>query len=235
MTKTWYEENPLLLEEMKAEIKDLYPNLHFYLRNGIVVAQGTFPVLCGEKVIDRYSIDIVFPKHYPKSVPVVREVGGRIPKTPDRHMNNQGEACLFLSEQRWEIWPLGSTFLEFLKGPVHNFFLGQSLVEQGEAWPFGFWDHGTTGIHNYYAQLLGIEDISIIIMIVACLAKPQIKGHWDCPCGSGKRMRHCHFPLLLDLREKIPQDVARQSLTYLLRNTNPEASLVADLHSRLSI
>lgn len=218
MKKVWYKENPRLLDEMKVEIKDVFPNLHFYERKEGIVVVGSFPVVHDTKILDRYSIKVTIPKNYPKSIPIVEEVGGRVPRILDRHMNEKGEACLFLPEQRCEIWPLGSTFLEFFKGPVHNFFLGQSLVEQGEDWPFGAWDHGARGIREYYVQLFGTEDRDILLKLLEAITMSKIKGHWPCPCKSGKRLRNCHFSLLLDLREKIPQDVAKRSL-WILRNS----------------
>jgi hypothetical protein len=222
MTKVWYKENPALLEEMKMEIKDVFPYLHFYLRNEVIVAEGSFPVIYENTVLDRYSIKITFPKNYPKSIPIVEEVGSRIPRILDRHMSEKGEACLFLPELRSEIWPLGSSLLEFLNGPVHNFFLGQSLFEKGEGWPFGTWDHGAGGIRDYYAQLFGTEDINIIMKLILLIIMPKMRGHRLCPCGSGKRLRNCHFSLLLGLREKIPQDVARLSLAHLMESVKPK-------------
>ena len=215
MRKAWHRVNPTLFERIKAEVESAYPNLHFYIENGVVFVRGSFPIIHENKILDRYSIEIEFPHDYPKSVPIVREVGGRIPRTADYHMSKTGEACLFLPDERWQVNPLDATFLDFLNGPVRNFFLGQTLVSLGESWPFGQWAHGVSGIHEYYASLLGTYDLSSIIRYLECLSKPKVKGHWDCPCGSGKRLRNCHFGQLLDLREKISPQVARHSLILL--------------------
>ena len=37
---------------------------------------------------------------------------------------------------RWEEFPMCAPFSEYLAGPLHNFFLGQSIVESGDEWPF---------------------------------------------------------------------------------------------------
>jgi len=220
MTKVWYKENPILFEEMKEEIKDVFPNLHFYLRNEVIVLEGSFPVVHDKAVLDRYSIKITFPKNYPDSVPVVEEVGGRIPRTFERHINPSGTACLFLPELRYEAWPPGSSFLEFLNGPVHNFFLGQSLVENGGEWPFGTWDHGQKGTLDYYKQFFNTNDTNVVMRLLASVAIPKIRGHLPCPCGSGKITRYCHFSVLLDLKEKIPIDVVRRSFIALHQSLN---------------
>ena len=207
---------------MKAEVEKSYPNLHFYKINGIVQIRGSFLLQHEGKELDRYLIEILIPSDYPRSIPVVREIGDRIPKIPDRHMNEKGDACLFLAEERWEAWPIGSSFTDFLQGPVHNFFLGQSLVERGEQWPFGSWGHGAVGIKEYYSRLLGTEDSQIILSYLSILSKKEIKGHWYCPCGSGKRLRNCHLSFLVDLSKKIPPEVVCRSLLYLRPVRNPQ-------------
>jgi hypothetical protein len=224
MRKAWYRVNPALFEQIKAEVESAYPNLHFCIENGVVFLKGSFPIIYENKILDRYSVEIEFPHDYPDSVQIVREVAGRIPRTVDYHMSTTGEACLFLPDERWQVKPLDATFLDFLNGPVRNFFLGQSLVSLGEPWPFGQWAHGAGGIREYYASLLGTDDFSTIIRYLEYLSKPKAKGHWDCPCGSGKRLRNCHFRQLLDLKGKISPQVARHSLIMLVSSFSTKSS-----------
>ncbi len=137
--------------------------------------------------------------------------------TADSHMNPaDGTACVLLPDERWRVWPDGSTLLRFVNGPVRNFFLGQSLVALGEKWPFGQWRHGADGIREYYAELLGTDDIRVITAYVECLSKNKIKGHWPCPCNSGRRLRDCHGDLVRDLSAKIPRKIALSSLDKLV-------------------
>jgi hypothetical protein len=218
--KKWDEDNPDLLVKMKSEIEEAYPNLHFREKNGLVCIKGSFPVIHDDKILDRFSIEIIIPRNYPDSVPIVRETEGRIPRIADRHMNEKGEACLFLPDQRWEAWPKGSSFLSFLQVPVHNYFLGQCLFEKEGEWPFGQWGHGIEGILEYYSQIFETKDGDIIINYLDCLSKPKIKGHWDCPCGSGKRLRDCHLNKLTDLRQNIPLENIRKSLKILVDTKN---------------
>ena len=213
MKKAWFEINPSLLEGIGKGIQSVYPNLHPYIENKTVFIRGSFPIIFQSKNLDRYSIEIEFPHDYPDSIPTVREVGGRIPRTLDSHIiTPDGMCCLFLPEERWKVYPKGSSFLDFLNGPVRNFFLGQTLVRLGQSWPFGEHKHGIDGIFEYYADLLGTADLPIILQYLLYLSKPKIKGHWPCPCGSGKNLRNCHFDCLLALHQKIMPKVARESL-----------------------
>lgn len=216
MSQPWHRAYPALFDKERAEVEAAYPNLHFHVVNDNVLVRGTFPIAFERKGLDGYLIEIELSRDYPKSIPIVRETGGRIPRTADRHMNPaDGTACILLPDERWNVWPHGSTLLQFLDVPVRNFFLGQSLVELGDPWPFGQWGHGANGIREYYAQLLGADDIRVVTGYLDCLSKKKIKGHWPCPCRSGKRLRDCHSTLVQDLATKIARQVAAQSFEKL--------------------
>ncbi len=201
-----------------AEVQSVYPNLQMYRDGDQVLIRGSFPVLHEEKVLDRYLIEIQLLPNFPKTFPIVREIGGRIPRTDDYHMNSaSGEACLFLPEEYWGEFSSKPSLLDFLNGPVRNFFIGQSLVEKGEPWPFGFRPHGNMGIIEYYGEILGTSDLTQILKYIKLLSKLSMKGHWECPCGSGKRLRKCHFRQLVELRSRIPPKIAKQSLDRLMK------------------
>ena len=116
MSQPWHRANPALFEKEKAEVEAAYPNLHCHIASEVVFVRGTFPIVFNEGVLDRYLIEIELPREYPKSIPIIRETGGRIPRTVDRHMNPaDGTACVLLPDERWRVWPHGSTLLRFLR------------------------------------------------------------------------------------------------------------------------
>ena len=211
MRKPWHEANPAFYAKEKEQVEAANPNLHFSTRNGKVFLSGSFPLKDGERVVDRYFIEIEFPFNYPCDLPMVREVGGRIPHTADRHMYANGVACLFVPDERAWICPEGTSLLEFLDGPVRNFFLGQSVFEMEGVWPFGQRSHGVQGILEFYAEILGTNDRATIIRYLDVLRRKHVKGHWPCPCGSDQRLRKCHLSQIVELRQKIPPPLAYQS------------------------
>jgi hypothetical protein len=212
MSQPWHRANLALFDKEKTEVEAVYPHLHFHVVSDVVFVRGTFPITLEGEVLDRYLIEIELPRDYPKSIPVVRETNGRIPQTSDRHMNPaDGAACILLPDERWKVWPHGSTLLYFLDVPVRNFFLGQSLVERGDPWPFGQWSHGAEGIREYYGEVLSTNDTKVITGYLDCLSKKKIKGHWPCPCRSGKRLRDCHARMVQDLATKISRQAAAHS------------------------
>jgi hypothetical protein len=163
-------------------------------------------------VFDRFSIQITFPDGAFK-LPRIEECGGRIPRHIDRHVFGNGAICtevpeLTLLRGRYSL-------VSYLDGPVRNYFLGQILVEQGQKWPFGEWDHGKPGLLQAYGEVLGVTDEEQIRRFLDCLGHKKVKGHWNCPCGTGKRIRDCHVDVIRRLQESVPPAIARQALARL--------------------
>jgi len=196
-------------------IRSHFPTLLVQIEDLAVFVRGVLPIvdLTTGAEIDRYLIEIELPADYPKSVPRVREKGERIPKDIDHHIfPNDGTCCLFVRDEQWRHYREGITILEFISGPVYQYFLSQSHFELAGKWLFGERGHGIWGILEYYSDELGSRDLKFILGFLDYLSKPVVKGHWNCFCGSGKRLRGCHFQKLLEMRERTPHLVALDSL-----------------------
>lgn len=214
MKGKWYNVNAGLFTKVKHDIQAAYPDLRVILEEGTVFAKGSFPVTDDGETLDRFLIEIRFPDDYPESTPILREIGGRIPWHEDRHTNRNGDACPIVPEE-WLIRLDRDSILQFLEGPVRNFFIGQLLVEQGKPWPFGERPHGVPGLLQSYGELIGTTDKATVRRYLDYLCKTTVKGHWECPCGSKKHLRNCHQDTLTSLRQKITPEVARQALIRL--------------------
>jgi len=162
------------------------------------------------------------PRNYPKDLPIVRETGGRIPRNQDFHIEAaDGRACVLLPDDRWRCFPEGAPFEQFLAGPLHDFFHGQSLVELGGDWPFDEWKHGAEGIVQHYTDLLDTDDVKTIVRFLRVIAKQNFKAHLPCPCGSGKKIKKCCRAKIVELRRRIAPAMARKSLEVLRASTVP--------------
>jgi hypothetical protein len=162
-----------------------------------------------EGAIDQFDVSILVAKNFPRTEPEVFETGNRIPREIDRHCNPNGTCCTGV----WEEWiamnerPSIDTFLE---GPVRNFFLSQMSFEIHKCWPFGERSHGDAGIREACADMLGIKnDEKLILRYLLVLAGHWPKGHWQCPCGGGQRIRDCHRDELMAMHSKMPPHIAR--------------------------
>jgi hypothetical protein len=217
MNRTWFEQNPALLQEVRSAIAADQPDLHETIIDGAVRLRGSYAVRDGGTVLDRYQIEIRFPFDYPMHLPAVEEIGRRLPRIADRHINNDGTACLLVPEE----WLIAGdqSFKTFLHGPLKNFFLGQLLVEVGKPWPSRERPHGYEGLVQAYMELLGITDPSQVVAYFDCLRKKTIKGHYDCPCGSNRRLRCCHRAKLQELAKRIPPQIAQKAYDGLISSS----------------
>ena len=209
------------VQELRQEIAANYPDLTIGCDETKIYIRGTFPIQYEGKVLGRYQIEIEW-SDSDSYAPVLRETGGRIPRTDDRHINRRdGTACVLVPEE----WLLRSrserTAIKYLDGPVRDFFIWQSLVEQGQEPTWKARSHGFPGAMEAYADMVGMTEPKQIVKCLEYLSKGPIKGHWDCPCGSGKRLRNCHYDHLRGLTGKIPRRIAQLSLERLRNRRKP--------------
>jgi hypothetical protein len=203
-----------LFEKLETELQVHYPDLRLVVEDGQPLFRGSFPVSHDGDEIDRFLIEIRFPGGI-DALPAIREVGGRIPRDANRHVTpSTGEICTDVPEL---ILLHGkSSLVEYLGGPVRNFFLSQIIFESTKTWPFGQWEHGKDGLLEAYGDLLNVSGEAVIKAYLDYLArKNPPKGHWPCPCGSTKRLRDCHGPTLAVLMARIPSPIARSALKRL--------------------
>jgi len=209
------------------------PSLHLVMNERAAEVRGSFPLLSSDgDLLDRFNIRVVLPADYPQALPIVFETGGRIPKTADRHVfPRAGDCCVILEDTRWESFPIGASFRTYLDVPLRNYFLGQSLVERGDPWPFGDWSHGGRGILEYYSQAIESDDLKVVRSFVGLLALAQAKGHHTCFCGSESRLRDCCKDIVDMWRERVPPHVARRSRDWLapavLKRRRPRGNVQA--------
>lgn len=217
--KSWYESDPELFANLRRDVEEIFPELKFVIRDRAAFVIGYYPLFEGERVCDRYLVEIELSKKSPTGLPIVREVGKRIPRIPHRHMNADGTACVVLPDAFWHENPDGMNLLDFLKGPLRGYLASQSLVELGvsDPWPSGEWAHGVDGLIEFYAKLLGSKDSKIILQYLEIIARVKLKGHWRCPCGSGKKLRKCHGATIEQLRSRIPRKIAAHSAETILK------------------
>lgn len=205
------------IEEIRRDLRAKHPTLHpFRNPQGLLEIAGAFVVRGADgSELDRFSIRIVVPRGFPDDLPIVREVGGRIPWIADRHVESTGQACVMIPEDRWNSFPPGSSLLDFIDVPVANYFLSQSYFEVHGEWPLGEWQHGWDGIFQYYRRLIGTESTITVYRFIYVLSRQNSKPHFECPCGSGKKIKRCCQAKVEDLRGKIPWRLAQQRLQAL--------------------
>lgn len=186
-----------------------YPGLSLVAED---VIEGVYDVSHDGVWLTSYLLRIEISESYPIVAPRIFEIGGRIPRTLDHHVNSDGSLCLGVPEELWVAlggeWELGAV----LDGPVRSFLIGVTSKLQGGAWPYGERAHGAEGLCQFYASFIGTADPERVIELLKMLARDKLKGHWDCPCGSGLRLRNCHGAAVAELhRKKLPPEMLARS------------------------
>lgn len=193
MTEPWFEQEPEAYEALRRMLIEKYPTLHARKSDGAVFIKGTLGISHEGVEVDRYSLELRLPDNYPRSLPTVWETAERIPREIDRHVYPNGALCLGVAEELWLAMNGDFSLDTVLDIPVRNFLIGNSLVEQGQPWPSGDRSHGLPGILEFYASLLGTKDERSLLRFLVSLLREKVKGHWPCPCGSGRILRKCHM------------------------------------------
>lgn len=207
-------------KELRAELERLVPEKYPLLR--VVEGATTICLEGGLSVCDEsghelavYQIRIEFPAGFPDNIPILYEIGGKIPRISDRHVDGNGAACLCVRDEIYKYCPPGYSVDEFMQGLVIPFFRSQIVFEETGVYP-GERQHGIDGILDFYEEALGTRAKDIVIAFLEYLTSSSVKGHHVCYCGSQKKLRDCHFHVLQKYRGKIRNIDAKKSL-YQLR------------------
>lgn len=214
--RPWHVRRADRLEHVCAVAARLQPELFCVVDEDVAYLRGPFLVHHKGKLLHRYEIEIEFPHDYDRQLAIVRETGGRIPRIDDRHVNSDGTACLYLEDEFWYDYPDGVDFETFLGSIVSSFFQAQRYYELEERWLYGERAHHVFGLLDFYHEVLGKLDLPVIISLLGDVASNG-PGHRNrpCPCGSGKKLRHCHQEALRKLKSSLPKDLVQRRVVEL--------------------
>lgn len=213
-------------KEHVADIEDSlksYPLLHFSNDTNGPQIRGTWEVKFGNTLIESYEILIDLIPGYPSNVPLVYEVGGKIPKHMDRHLTSPNwYACLFVQDSRWEAWPLGASFRSFLAIPVHNFFLAQANFDEFGRFPNGEYGHGNKGVKEYYREKFELKNPLALVSLLYATSLETLPE--KCPCNLGKKTNLCHGRMISTLRKNIPYTIRASAYSLFVEEVKSEIS-----------
>lgn len=230
----WHQNNRRLFREERKALAALCPLLRLAVvgpefhhasldRSECVVAHGTYVIRVPETDRDiEYGIVIVFPDDYPKHPPVLFCNDPKLPTgVIDRHIMEDGSACLGVSAEINSRWQSNPTITNFIENMVAPFLAWQAYFDAFHKPPtWGERPHFGKGILEFYAEILDMPSEADIIGFMKLLArKNQPKGHEPCPCNSGKRLRHCHRSLINNARQQVDWRDVQKDLQSITKNS----------------
>ncbi len=174
-----------------------------------LLLRGTFGFTAAHEaagvIMDRFELSIVIPLATPTEIPTVFETGGRIPKTSEYHVNgSDGSLCLgspmqlriCLRENRCLVGFAEKCLIPYLYAISYKIFNGGPML-------FGELAHGSQGIFQDYARILGVQSHDQVLNSLYLLGmKKRRANKLPCPCRCGKRVGVCRFnQVIAKLRE----------------------------------
>jgi len=205
------------LEREAHQARESFPGLELqsHRDGGLVV--GCLEIAQGVA----YTAKLSIPSKYPKHEPILHCDPKEIPWELDRHVYQNGTACLCTRSETRLHWPRGSDLASFITNLVRPFFVGQFYYDAHGEWPpTGQRSHGKLGIIESFDELLteiddpDADQIEAVLLLL--MKKNDPKGHTICPCGSGRRLRNCHSNMISRLRASVDPRHASQDLKDLL-------------------
>ena len=143
---------------------------------------------------DAYRLRIDVPRGFPNEVPVVTEIGGRIPRgDPDAHVNPDGSLCLGAPLRLVLIARQDSSVLGFFDRCVVPALYNATYRERhGGRVPLGELAHGAGGELDDYVDIFGVETYAQAVEALQLAGtKRRAANKQPCPCGCGRRLGVC--------------------------------------------
>lgn len=168
-------------------------------RHDGLILRGTFSFCAspqnGAEICGSYELELQVPPSFPKGIPKVKEVGGKIPRDPRFHVNNDDTLCLgsplkILKKIAREPTLSGvaaTCIVPFL------YAVSNKLLHGGE-FVFSELAHGEKGVIDDYLEMLELPDPDKVRYALKLLAmKRRVANKLPCPCNCGKRLGNCRY------------------------------------------
>jgi hypothetical protein len=189
-----------------AEALRLHPGLSIRPRKaGCVTVAGELQVnhcAAGFHAIeDAFEIEMRVPGDFPRTLPEVRELGGRIPNS--FHTNSDGTLCLGSPIRlRMHAGPR-PPLTRFIERCVIPYLYGFEHQERHGVLPFGELGHRNKHVVEDLKGVFRVQDLKACVGLIRLAGMQRRKANrCRCPCNSGNRVGQCHHRILNHLRAR---------------------------------
>jgi len=182
----------------------------------------------GNVVKDDYDIEIVIPDKYPQYPPTVQEVGNKILRCPGNHINDDGTFCFGAPLAIKHTFSQHRDLLWFVREQVVRFLFNHSYKRDFGIRPDDELSHGPKGLLEYYYELFHTQDNITVLEFLRLLSEQQYDDQGLCPCGSGRKIRKCHYRLIKKIRKLSKPEEFRIELAGIMYYLNLQRSLLME-------
>lgn len=191
-----------LLEEQMVVVNNKFAGLHLeeglqerFSVTGILEFHSEYK---DKEIEDAFNIEILIPDDFPNTVPRTRSVDGKVPKEFHTYPDNL-TFCTGAPLCEKLVFFEDTVLISYIEKLLVPYLFSYSCMQKYGELPYGELGHGAPGILSYYKELFRTEDDFIVLRIMTFLADGKYKGHYPCPCGSNRKLRECHGPLILKI------------------------------------
>lgn len=166
--------------------------------DGILVVKGCFAFGAEHDaagaIQDSFTLEICFPGVFPQALPNVKEIGGRIPRTVDFHVNSDGSLCLGSPLRLLKLLSAQPTIIGFAESCLVPYLYAMSHRLRTGAFPFGELPHYAEGMLADYMALFRLKHPEQARRALRLLGlKKRRANKLPCPCECGRRTGRCKF------------------------------------------
>lgn len=157
------------------------------------------------EIEDSFELVIKVPNDFPRSVPIVEEVGGKIPRHNTYHINPDNTLCLGSPLRLLINVSKNPSLIEFIELLVipYLYAVSYKLKNKGD-FIFGELAHGLNGQISDYESLFNVKGkLAVTNALKALSIKKRVANKKKCPCGCDTRLGTCELHNRLNPIRKI--------------------------------
>lgn len=188
--------NEKLLHELEV-LREECPDLRQDLSDGGISLTGKIrfsledPTTRKPAITDEYSVEISIPSDFPATIPIVREIDGKIKRSYE-HVSQSGILCLGIPSELELLLKKHPTIKGFIKHIVTPNLFAYSFYKRYGFMPWPERPAGRNGIYLRYVELFQTADARTVLALLRIVLDGDYKGNCQCPCGSTKTLNECH-------------------------------------------
>lgn len=184
---------------------------------------------CG-LISDSFRLRMVVPETFPNDLPIVYELGGRIPRDRSYHINQYNNSLCLGSRLRLLLTiSKRPTLMGFTQNCLIPYLYAVSRkLSLGGCFAFGELPHGTKGEVEDYRLLFCLQTTDQVWKTIDCLSmKKRRANKHPCPCGCGRTLGRCRFNRRIRKFRSLAGRTWLQNVVRDLKRESPtQASLV---------
>jgi len=206
-----------LFETQLEDVCKCYPYLQIKKSGSSMFLQGMLDIKDLEgNVIKSLFIEIHHQPGFPYRFPKLFEVGRYIPDGADWHKYADGSCCITAEPIEIIECANGISVIEFIDKYAIPYFAHQVYRKE-----FGEYQkeyaHGAKGLRQAYRDIMGTDNVLCwweYARIAFGYRSIRLKRKDNCPCGSGRKYKHCHMKIFENLK-KIGEEKFKEHISQL--------------------